>query len=174
MRRNLRRTGVLKNKLRTSIVVPTGQPQGDTGAGASAGDFQLARRRRRRAVRLRINSRLTSAIDANASPRKPSVRTRNRSSASAILLVAWLATASGSSSAAMPQPSSPTRISSRPPCSTATSIRVAPASTAFSISSLTTLAGRSITSPAAILLTTLGGSSRMLILSLALVTDRIP
>ena len=61
-------------------------------------------------------------------------------------------------SAAIPQPLSPTRTSSSPPCSTATSIRVAPASIAFSISSLTTLAGRSITSPAAILLTTLGGS----------------
>ena len=38
------------------------------------------------------------------------------------------------------------------PATTETSIRVAPASTAFSINSLTTLAGRSITSPAAILL----------------------
>ena len=44
----------------------------------------------------------------------------------AILLVAWLATASGSWSAAMPQPLSATRISSLPPCSTVTSIRVAP------------------------------------------------
>ena len=39
-------------------------------------------------VRLRSKSRLTSAIDASASPRNPSVATRNRSSASAILLVA--------------------------------------------------------------------------------------
>ena len=72
--------------------------------------------------------------------------------------MAWLATASGSSSAAMPQPSSATRISSPPPCSTVTSIRRAPASTEFSSSSLSTLAGRSITSPAAILFTTLGES----------------
>jgi len=61
----------------------------------------------------------------------------------------------------MPQPSSLTRTSSSPPCSTATSIRVAPASIAFSISSLTALAGRSITSPAAILLITFGDSCRM-------------
>ena len=68
------------------------------------------------AVRLRNTSRLTSAIEASASPRKPSVPTRNRSSASASLLVAWLATASGNSSAGMPQPLSTTRIISSPPC----------------------------------------------------------
>ena len=45
-----------------------------------------------------------------------------------------------------------TRIRSSPPPAAATSIRVAPASTAFSINSLITLAGRSMTSPAAILL----------------------
>ena len=38
--------------------------------------------------RLRIVSRLISAMEASASPRNPSVATRNRSSASAILLVA--------------------------------------------------------------------------------------
>ena len=49
-----------------------------------------------------------------------------------------------------PRGSAPSR-----PRPTDTSIRVAPASTAFSINSLTTLAGRSITSPAAILLISL-------------------
>src|SRR5216683_2011596 len=58
----------------------------------------------------------------------------------------------------MPQPSSTTRIKSAPPCSISTSIRLAPASTEFSSSSFTTLAGRSITSPAAILVMTAGGS----------------
>src|SRR5262245_27344824 len=58
----------------------------------------------------------------------------------------------------MPQPSSTRRINSLPPCSTSTSMRVLPASTEFSSSSLTTLAGRSITSPAAILVTTSEGS----------------
>ncbi len=53
----------------------------------------------------------------------------------------------------MPCPSSVTRIHLPPPSSRATSTRPAPASRAFSISSLTTDAGRSITSPAAILLT---------------------
>jgi hypothetical protein len=74
------------------------------------------------------------------------------------LLVAWLAKASGKSSATMPQPSSTTRIRSVPPCSISTSMRRLPASTAFSSNSLTTLAGRSMTSPAAILLTTSAGN----------------
>ncbi len=50
---------------------------------------------------------------------------------------------------------------STPPFSTVSSIRVAPASTLFSSISLTTLAGRSITSPAAILLMILVGSWRI-------------
>src|SRR5262249_32110456 len=58
----------------------------------------------------------------------------------------------------MPQPSSTTRMTSVPPCSTSMSMRALPASTEFSSSSLTTLAGRSMTSPAAILLTTSGGN----------------
>ncbi len=155
-RRNFRRTGVLKNRLRTSTVVPTGQPQGMTAEAwppwtsiiAPAGES---------AHRLRRVSRLTSAIEAKASPRNPSVRTRNRSSAEAILLVAWLATARGRSSAGMPHPLSTTRTSSMPPASSDTSMRVAPASMAFSTNSLTTLPGRSMTSPAAILLITLWG-----------------
>ena len=98
VRRNLRRTGVLKNRWRTSRVVPTGQPQGRTSLGrppitSSSAPASAS------AVRLRISSWLTSAMEASASPRKPSERTWNRSSASLILLVAWLATASGSWSA---------------------------------------------------------------------------
>ena len=52
-------------------------------------------------------------------------------------------------------------ISPRPPASSATSIRVAPASIAFSISSLTTDAGRSTTSPAAMRLATASGRRRI-------------
>ena len=63
----------------------------------------------------------------------------------------------------MPQPSSVTRIRPRPPPLATTSMRRAPASMAFSISSLTTLAGRSTTSPAAMRLTRFGGSWRMAI-----------
>ncbi len=53
----------------------------------------------------------------------------------------------------MPPPLSVTRISDRPPAAVTTSMSVAPASSAFSTSSFTTLAGRSITSPAAMRLT---------------------
>ena len=169
VRRNFCRTGVLKNRLRTSTAVPTGHPAASTSptlppltsssapASASAG-------------RLRSVNRLTAEILASASPRNPSDPTRNKSSADAILLVAWLVTASGSCSATMPHPLSTTRISSAPPFSIATSTRVAPLSTAFSTSSFTTLAGRSITSPAAILLTTELSSGRMVgnLLSVAL------
>src|SRR6186713_515828 len=60
----------------------------------------------------------------------------------------------------MPAPSSATRIRRRPPPSVAISTRVAPASSAFSTSSLTTLAGRSTTSPAAMRLTSVSESWR--------------
>src|SRR5205085_8892842 len=60
----------------------------------------------------------------------------------------------------MPPPSSVMPIRRRPPPSVKISIRLAPASMAFSTSSLTTLAGRSTTSPAAMRLTTCSGSWR--------------
>ncbi|VTR69466.1 hypothetical protein DESC_740205 [Desulfosarcina cetonica] len=62
----------------------------------------------------------------------------------------------------MPWPLSATRISLRPPCSISTMMRVLPASMAFSTSSLTTEAGRSTTSPAAILLERISGRIRIL------------
>src|SRR3954468_20975454 len=61
----------------------------------------------------------------------------------------------------MPQPSSVTAISERPPSRTTTSMRVAPASRAFSTSSLTAAAGRSTTSPAAMRLTRVSGRRRI-------------
>src|SRR5580693_1609790 len=61
----------------------------------------------------------------------------------------------------MPQPSSITRISRFPPDSVSMRIERAPASKAFSSSSFTTEAGRSTTSPAAILLATVSGSMRI-------------
>ena len=151
VRRNFRRTGVLKNRLCTSTAVPGGQPHG-ADAPTAPPVASISPPLWLSGVRLRSTSRLTSAIEASASPRNPSVPMRNRSSASASLLVAWLARASGNSSVGMPPPLSTTRTISNPPCRTETSIRVAPASMAFSINSFTTLAGRSITSPAAILL----------------------
>ena len=59
----------------------------------------------------------------------------------AILLVACGTKARARSSAAMPEPLSLTATARRPPSSRATSIRVAPASKAFSTKSLTMLAG---------------------------------
>ena len=85
-----------------------------------------------------------------ASPRNPRVATRSRSDSDAILLVAWRDSARAISWRGMPMPSSRTRISPHPPRSSSTSMRCAPASREFSTSSLTTEAGRSITSPAAI------------------------
>src|SRR3954465_1403072 len=92
----------------------------------------------------------TDAMLGSASPRNPSVRIAPRSSARAILLVACRSIASRASSGSIPSPSSSTRISFLPPSSTAMLMRRAPASSAFSTSSLTTEAGRSTTSPAAI------------------------
>src|SRR6185312_4014061 len=108
-----------------------------------------------------MDSRETEAIDANASPRKPMLATCVRSSKLAILLVACGASASSNSSAGIPAPSSRTRIRRMPPCSTSMSMRCAPASRLFSANSFTTDAGRSMTSPAAIWLTSSGGSGRM-------------
>src|SRR5262245_24154941 len=103
--------------------------------------------------------RLTEAIDGKASPRKPSVRMSLRSS-SGSLEVQWRSTASASSPAVMPTPSSVTEMKLRPPSFRVTAMRWAPASMAFSTSSLTALAGRSTTSPAAMRLTRVDGSRR--------------
>ncbi|OQC71157.1 MAG: hypothetical protein BWX46_00662 [Candidatus Cloacimonetes bacterium ADurb.Bin003] len=96
----------------------------------------------------------TEAIEGNASPLKPREPIWVISSTVFILLVEWRSKASIASSAFIPQPLSITLIRSLPPFSIATIILSAPASIAFSTSSLTTEAGRSITSPAAILLRT--------------------
>src|SRR5262249_31785340 len=100
-------------------------------------------------------------MEGSASPRKPKVVMPSRSSTQAILLVACREMAIGSSSAAIPHPSSRTRMSPVPPRSTSTSMRCAPASRLFSTSSLTTEAGRSITSPAAIWSISSSGRTRM-------------
>ena len=74
----------------------------------------------------------------------------SRSSVLDILLVAKRWKASSTSSDWIPTPLSDTRISSTPPSRTSTEMRVAPASSEFSMSSLTADAGRSTTSPPAI------------------------
>ena len=100
-------------------------------------------------------------MEASASPRNPSVEMRNRSAAETSLEVAWRSTASARSASGMPDPSSATSINRRPASSTVTVMVRAPASRAFSTNSLTTEAGRSTTSPAAIWEATSAGRMRM-------------
>ncbi len=92
----------------------------------------------------------TAAMEASASPRKPSVSTRDNSSAVRNLLVAWRSKASTKSSGEMPEPLSTTWKEARPPSLMSTVMLVAPASMLFSTNSLMAAAGRSTTSPAAI------------------------
>ncbi len=94
----------------------------------------------------------TEAILGRASPLKPKVRIRKRSLSSLILLVAWRLKARRISASSIPSPLSKTRIFPRPASSTSISMIVLCASMAFSTNSFTTEAGRSTTSPAAILL----------------------
>ena len=106
----------------------------------------------------------TLEMAARASPRKPSVPMDSRPRSSCSLLVAWRKNATPASSALIPQPSSVMRMSSAPPPENSTVIFRAPASMAFSKSSLTADAGRSTTSPAAMRSATWGES--MLILGM--------
>ncbi|MPM32133.1 hypothetical protein SDC9_78692 [bioreactor metagenome] len=138
------------------MVVPSGTPASRTSSATPP-----SKRRDAPGSPLRqekISTRLTADIAASASPRKPRVPTPAKSSAARSLLVAWRKNAVGSSSRAIPQPSSVTRIRRIPPFCSSTVTAEAPASTAFSTSSFTTLAGRSTTSPAAIRSATWGSS----------------
>ena len=143
---NFSRAGVAKKRSRTSTVVPRLAPAGRTAETLPPSTEISAAAVE--AVRERIDRRDTAPIDGSASPRKPSVRMSSMVLAS--FDVQWRETASSNSCAGIPLPSSVTRIRESPPPAVAISMRLAPASTAFSSSSLTTLAGRSITSPAAI------------------------
>ena len=150
--KNFRRAGVLKKRSRTSTLVPS-----STGTVSRWVTSPPSPQRRRPAAapraRLVTPKRETAQIAASASPRKPSVAIASRSASLASLEVAWRSSASGSSSAAIPTPSSATRSSAAPPSRRSTRMDRAAASTAFSTSSFTADAGRSTTSPAAILLT---------------------
>ena len=157
--RNLSRAGVAEKRSRTSTIVPLLTAAARTGAFApratSTAKPCSAWRARDLIARCAIEP-----IDGRASPRNPSERIANRSSSSSFD-VACRSTQSARSSALIPEPSSVTRISDSPPPTTTISICVAPASMAFSISSLTTLAGRSTTSPAAMRLIVSGLSWRI-------------
>ena len=104
-----------------------------------------------------MEKRETDAMEGIASPRKPSVSISSMSPTSSIFEVAWRSSDRTASSRDMPHPSSWTETSLRPPCVIATRMFAAPASMEFSTSSLTTDAGRSTTSPAAILFATWSG-----------------
>ena len=155
--RNFNLAGVLKKRRSTVTFVPFGNP------------ILLGFSRYPPLIRILVppwfsslhvsNSKWeTDAIEASASPRNPSVLMRNRSSSLYILLVACLSTASWASDSLIPHPLSRMEIRSFPPFFTVTCTSVAPASMAFSSNSLTTEAGRSTTSPAAILLIKVSGS----------------
>ena len=100
---------------------------------------------------LMIERRDTAAIEARASPRKPRVVRFNKSSDWEILLVQWGRAQFLRSSRVIPSPLSEILTFSIPPPVISTEIVLAPLSTALSRSSRTIAAGRSITSPAAIL-----------------------
>ncbi len=156
--KNLRRAGVLKKRSRISTVVPCGCAAGETSASISRPSARTCHPLSCPSARdLRVR-RDTELILANASPRKPKLATASRSSRAVIFEVAWRLSASGRSSLSIPLPSSRIRISFTPPCSTSTEIFVEPASMAFSMISLTTEAGLSTTSPAAIWLANCGES----------------
>src|SRR5438105_2407204 len=144
----------------TLKVVPAGDPAGFTPTSLPpANSTRVASPSD--SSRVSSNKRETAAIDGRASPRKPSVAIESKSSAVLSLLVAWRSNASSASSCVFPWPSSVTRIMRFPPCSTSMRTAFAPASSAFSSSSFTTDAGRSTTSPAAIVFATDSGSMRM-------------
>src|SRR5437879_6500744 len=149
----------------TLTVVPAGNP-----AGLTPMSFPPANSMRvpsaSASSRVSSSNRDTAAMVGKASPRNPSVPIESRSSADLSLLVAWRSKASSASSCDMPWPSSITRIMRLPPTSTSTPMVFASASMAFSNSSFTTDAGRSTTSPAAILFATASGNMRMRLMSL--------
>ena len=160
--RNFRRAGVAKNRSLTTTRVPGAPAAGATSDTRPPSTEMVAAASPRAASRGRevMASRAAAPIEGSASPRKPSVLISTRLS-SVSLEVACRWTANANSAADMPMPSSVTSMREMPPSRRATAIRVAPASSAFSTSSFTAAAGRSITSPAAMRLTVVSESSRM-------------
>jgi len=135
---NFSRAGVAKKRSRTSTTVPRLAAAGRTGSTLPPVTL-ISAPSLASAVRLSSERRATEPMEGNASPRKPRVRISSRSVSS--LEVQCRRIASSSSPGAMPLPLSVTRSSVFPPPAVAISMRVAPASSAFSISSLAALAG---------------------------------
>ena len=158
--RNLRRAGVLKNRSRTSTVVPGGCAAG-RGASTTPPLHSTLHAEAASLARETTRNWATEAMLGSASPRKPRLATLSSSARLEILLVAWRDSANANSSFGIPMPSSRTRISRVPPASISSSTRRAPASRLFSTSSLTADAGRSTISPAAIWSMSSDGRMRM-------------
>ena len=106
-----------------------------------------------------ISTCAIAAMEARASPLKPKLLRRNKSSAILIFEVACLSQHMRASVTLMPRPLSMVWMSKIPPSLTMSLMSVAPASKEFSKSSLTTEAGLCTTSPAAIWLAMLSGKS---------------
>ena len=140
--------GVFWNRCSTSILVPFAIPNGSIEPlMPSSITIRLPSVFEGRLAMPRAE---TMPMLASASPRNPRVWMELRSSRFFNLEVAWRSSAKGRSSASIPLPSSSIRMRSKPPRSTVITIRFASASRLFSSNSLTTCAGRSTTSPAAI------------------------
>jgi hypothetical protein len=163
-----RRIGMLKNRSSTTIWVPC-VPAHALGSAASPGlagtitpSAYVARYAHGAPAVIEVmETCATCEIDASASPRKPKVSICSRSSYSRSLEVANRSHTRGKSAWAIPCPSSLICSSFIPPARDSTLIEVEPASSEFSSISLSALAGRWITSPAAIRFTTSLDSARM-------------
>ena len=157
--RNLRRAGTLKKRLRTRMLVHTGHCTAsclitsDPLISSSVPSSSCS-------VRVCISTCDTAHILGSASPRNPIVCRLKRSAASRIFDVACRSKAMRASVSLMPRPLSMTCSSVLPASRTTICMVSAPASSEFSTSSFRQLAGRCITSPAAIWLATLSGSNR--------------
>ena len=146
-RRNFSLAGVARKRSVSSTTVPEPSAAGrtaETWPPSTVIEWAVGAP----ASRLVTVNRPAAPMEGSASPRNPNVVMLRRSSPSDFD-VACRDTASGRSSPAIPLPSSTTRTKALPPLVWVTVIRLAPASTEFSTSSLTTEAGRSTTSPAA-------------------------
>ena len=147
--KKLRLAGTLKNKFLIANWVPSGQATGETSPVSLPLNTTFVPISEPTSLVL-SSTWATAAIDARASPLNPLVTRASKSSAVEILDVACLLKQSLASSSLIPFPLSTTWIKVRPASTTTTAISEAPASTQFSITSLTTEAGRPTTSPAAI------------------------
>ncbi len=139
--RNFRLAGTLKKRFFTIMLEPGSHSDGSC---ISTLDAFITSRVPIWSSAVRVFSSICAMaqMEGRASPRNPIVCNVNRSSACAIFEVAWRSKAIRASVSVMPLPLSTTWISVRPASRMNMRMSVAPASTAFSTSSLITEAGR--------------------------------